>query len=246
LELKLMLAVLLLPTWLTDEHAITLATWGLVAVTLLLVIATVFLCIDSWNKGNEQRDRWKRDDEQRNKDREEERARWLREDEIRLDQLSPKVAFGLDLRARANDLEPIILWCANLGSVAVHVETVSVCRVSDLGNDQVDFEFAPHQLANSGEMVRIPVPSAMLRGLLLSVDIEIWCEISSAYKRIETNRTAYSLFLADAGRISQVRLGFYEDRTVTCPSCGSTGYLSPNGLASKSELLTVISKPNVS
>ena len=58
------------------KDGMTLATWGLAAVTLLLVI-------DSWRKGNEQRNRWNRDDEQRDRDREEERQRWKRDDQAR-------------------------------------------------------------------------------------------------------------------------------------------------------------------
>jgi len=72
-------AVLLLPQWMTDEHAITWATWALVVVTFLLVVATGVLWLDFWKK---QRERWRRDDAQRVLDREEQQARWLREDSL--------------------------------------------------------------------------------------------------------------------------------------------------------------------
>ncbi len=63
-----MLLWLPLPDWLTDEKFITLATWGLVLVTFLLFCATVILYVDSRQKGEEQRERWKREDASRAKE----------------------------------------------------------------------------------------------------------------------------------------------------------------------------------
>lgn len=59
-----MTALLAIPRWLTNEGDVTLATWGLVAATLVLAIVTLLLVIDSSKLGREQRKRWQREDEQ--------------------------------------------------------------------------------------------------------------------------------------------------------------------------------------
>jgi hypothetical protein len=79
-----MIAVFLLPEWMIGEKYVTLATWGLVLVTFLLVIATVVMWLDSLSKGKDQKERWDREDEQHKRDRLEERERWTREDDLRV------------------------------------------------------------------------------------------------------------------------------------------------------------------
>jgi hypothetical protein len=61
----------------------TEAQWFLAILTLLLAVVTFLLVTDSWRKGKEQRERWDRDERQRDKDRAEERERWSRDDRFR-------------------------------------------------------------------------------------------------------------------------------------------------------------------
>jgi hypothetical protein len=88
-----------LPDWLTNEKSLTLATWGLVGVTFLLVVATVILYFDSRSNGNEQRERWKREDDSRAS---EQKARWEREDRLREEDAKPKVAVEIGKRKRGS------------------------------------------------------------------------------------------------------------------------------------------------
>ena len=76
------------------KDSVTVATWVLGLFTLLLVLVTFLLVLDSWNKGREQRNRLDREDEQRNQDRGEERARWKREDEQAAELRKPSISLG--------------------------------------------------------------------------------------------------------------------------------------------------------
>jgi hypothetical protein len=90
-----LLSFVALPNWLTQEGYLTLATWGLVAATILLFLITLFLYFDSRAKGREQRERWEREDESRAK---EQAARWAREDRLREEDAKAKVAVELAKR----------------------------------------------------------------------------------------------------------------------------------------------------
>jgi hypothetical protein len=216
------------------HDGITFATWGLVLVTVLLVL-------DGWRRGKEQQDRWKREDQQHKQDREEERARWSRDDEIRLDQQKPKLTFGVEPRSTAeNDRSPVTLWCANLGSVPFHIETAYIRRLTDFGDDQHDAHFEPLQLVSVGEMSRMTVPSEIFRGLLLSVDMQFWLSVTTASTRIETDPKVYSLFCVEKGRVAKIERGFHEVRKVSCAVCESVGFYQPSGIESQNELLRVM------
>jgi hypothetical protein len=78
----------MMAVWLTNEQSLTLATWGLVIVTALLVL-------DSWNKSREQRKRWDREDQQR------------------VDDAKPKTLIELAKRPSSPD---VVVLCYNLGS----------------------------------------------------------------------------------------------------------------------------------
>jgi len=111
---------LVLPDWLTNKKSLAPATWGLVAVTLLLVIATVFLVIDSFLKGKEQRKRWEREDESRAK---EQQARWEREDRLREEDAKPKVAVDIGKRGNAPE---IVFKCFNLGNTIFFIDQMVI------------------------------------------------------------------------------------------------------------------------
>jgi hypothetical protein len=117
---EFMLLWLALPDWLTDEKFITLATWGLVAATLLLFLATIFLYCDSRAKSKEQRERWEREDTSRTK---EQQARWEREDRLREEDAKPKVAVEL---AQRHDAPEIVFRCYNLGSTTFFIDQMVV------------------------------------------------------------------------------------------------------------------------
>jgi hypothetical protein len=129
-----MLPALVLSDWLTNEKSLTLATWGLVGATLLLVLATVILYCDSLFKGREQRRRWKREDESKAK---EQQDRWEREDRLREEDTKPKVAVEIGKRA---DAPEVVFRCFNLGNTIFFVDQLiitatvpkSSIRTSDL------------------------------------------------------------------------------------------------------------------
>jgi hypothetical protein len=118
---------LILPSWLVDEHGITLATWG-------LVVATLVLWLDSWKKGKEQRDRWTNEDKQRQEDRDELRARWKREDLAHKAEIAPKYSFDIEL----DELGPYF-WIANMGTTAFLVKTVFLNRTKFGTGQKVPF-----------------------------------------------------------------------------------------------------------
>jgi hypothetical protein len=115
-----MLLLLALPDWFTNEKSLTLATWGLVAVTFLLVLATFILYFDSRSKGSQQRERWKLEDDSRAS---EQKARWNREDQLREEDAKPKVAVEIGKRKNAPE---IVFRCFNLGSTIFFVDQMII------------------------------------------------------------------------------------------------------------------------
>ncbi len=129
-----MLLSLALPDWLTNEKFITLATWGLVAATLLLVVATVVLYFDSRAKGKEQRERWEREDAFRAR---EQASRWEREDRLREEDAKPKVAVEL---AQRDDAPEIVFRCYNLGSTIFFIDQMIVTFFDQPGTANQTFQ----------------------------------------------------------------------------------------------------------
>jgi len=112
------------PDWLTNEKSLTTATWGLVGATLLLVLATIILFLDSFFKGREQRRRWEREDASRAK---EQQARWEREDRIREEDAKPKVAVEIGKRENAPE---IVFRCFNLGNTIFFIDQMIITATS--------------------------------------------------------------------------------------------------------------------
>jgi len=119
-----LLSLVALPDWLTQEGYLTLATWGLVAATILLFLITLFLYFDSRAKGKEQRERWEREDESRAKEQE---ARWAREDRLREEDAKPKVVVEL---AKREGSPEIVLRCFNLGNTIFFVDQLIITATS--------------------------------------------------------------------------------------------------------------------
>lgn len=115
---------LALPDWLIGGNYITLATWVLVLVTFLLVIATVIMYCDSRSKGKEQRERWKQEDDARTKEQE---KRWKREDELRAEDAKPKVAVEIATRKEGPE---IVFKCFNLGNTIFFVHQIIITATS--------------------------------------------------------------------------------------------------------------------
>jgi hypothetical protein len=101
------------PDWFTNEKSLAVATWG-------LVVATLILFLDSFYKGKEQRERWKREDASRAK---EQRERWEREDRLREEDAKPKVTVELTQRDNAPE---IVFRCYNLGSTIFFIDRMEV------------------------------------------------------------------------------------------------------------------------
>jgi hypothetical protein len=115
-----MLLALTLPAWLMDAKFLPAATWGLVFVTLLLVLATFFLYFDSRGKGKEQRSRWDREDASRVA---EQRSRWEREDRLRAADAKPRAVVEIAKRDTAAE---IVFLCFNLGSAIFFIDEMIV------------------------------------------------------------------------------------------------------------------------
>ena len=121
-----MLMSLALPDWLANEHSITLATWGLVFVTLLLFLATICLYLDSRAKGKEEKERWGREDTSRAT---EQQSRWEREDRLREEYAKPKVAVEI---ARRENAPEIVFRCFNLGSTIFFIDQMIVTFIGQI------------------------------------------------------------------------------------------------------------------
>jgi hypothetical protein len=119
-----LLSLAALPDWLTKEGYLTLATWGLVAATLVLSVITLVLYFDSRAKGKEQRARWEREDESRAKEQE---ARWAREDRLREEDAKPKVVVEL---AKREGSPEIVIRCFNLGNTIFFVDQMIITATS--------------------------------------------------------------------------------------------------------------------
>lgn len=119
-----MYLALALPDWLIGEKYITLATWGLVLATFLLVIATVIMYCDSHSKGKEQRERWKQEDDASAK---EQRSRWEHEDQLRKEDAKAKVAVEI---CKREDGPEIVFRCFNLGDTIFFVHQLIITATS--------------------------------------------------------------------------------------------------------------------
>ncbi len=112
-----MLLLVALPEWLISEKSLAAATWGLVFVTFLLVVATLVLYLDSRAKGKEQVERWKR------------------EDRLRAEAAKPKAVVELGKRQNAHH---VVALCYNLGEHPFIIDKLvvsvqkGVTRISDL------------------------------------------------------------------------------------------------------------------
>jgi hypothetical protein len=226
-------AAILIPKWLVDEHAITLATWGLVFVTLLLVLATVILWWDSFTKGKEQRERWRR------------------EDEVSAELRKPKFRFGLS-HAEGERLTSQLglaqmntsaeLWVANFGSLGLYVNTFYV-KHRDLGvhSTQVNRLVGPASemrfIIPDSDWQKGPGTRGSSDGNYVYGDHEIWLEMSDASGDFESPKILYFLSYS-SHRFDSIRRGNHEQRQPVCPRCGKyfNLVLPPTGVISEADV----------
>jgi hypothetical protein len=161
----------LLHEWFLKD-GITLATWGLAVVTLLLVV-------DSYRKSQEQRERWEHEDEQRTADREEEQRRWGRDEQFRrLEWLDSQFNSPSMLAARRGMAREMMEGKASslLGKPTPPIRPVigfltqvgAWCRVGLLDIRAVDFAYRSHVMVVSqvyGRSLQDSVPDGTLRDL---------------------------------------------------------------------------------
>lgn len=222
-----------LPEWLVGEKYITLATWGLVFCTFLLVIATLIVWADSWKRGKEQRERWAREDA---------RAKQSRE---------PKYDFGLKLTTRPQtgdsyrDLTTqgrARLWVVNFGLYGLYVNKLFVKHrefdVAELeinkmvpAGGQLDFEL-PSDFWEHVPSVGKPNGKNYIHG-----DHEIWLSVSDVDTIFESRRILYWVLYID-GRFNELKRGSFEQRQPNCPKCGQmlNALLPPTGLLTEREV----------
>ncbi len=188
-----MALALLLPEWLTSERYVTTATWG-------LVLATVLLVIDSWLKGNEQRDRWSR------------------EDSIRESEALPKAEFGL----KASRERKLILWCANLGTVnflLTHFRVDGVLDTKGSETQKVEPVVVPRGQIKE---INISDETNLLRGKFLSQQWDVSLLLSGGARgEAWTNPKTFSVNITDRG-VTHADSGLHGDRTIICPKCNQT------------------------
>lgn len=110
-----MLLVIAIPEWVTGEKSLAVATWGLVLVTFLLVVATLVLYLDNRVKGKEQVKRWKR------------------EDRLRAEAAQPKAVLELGKRQNAPH---VIALCYNLGEHPFVIDKLVVSLTKGHHQDQ--------------------------------------------------------------------------------------------------------------
>ena len=223
---------------LTDEHAITKATWGLVLATLLLVIVTLLLWTDSWKRGREQRDRWKREDLQRELDRNEERKRWGIVDERYLSELRPRLTFVIEAAVG----ETAVLRCLNLGLASFELEEVVVWRVIRASCEGSPFSFFPRQIIKSGESKTISVPRSLFAGLLLSNDLEFLVRVNTGVIAFDSEPQAYCFFFGERDRVAWVKPGLHEALRIECPRCDAYEFVKPTGTMNRAELQAALER----
>jgi hypothetical protein len=191
-----MMAIFLLPAWLTGESNLTLATWGLVSATLVLGVATFLLYLDGRSKSREQRHRWER------------------EDALRESETQPKADFGLEI-SKEGILE---LWCANLGISSFLISSIQMTAVSPSDSNVVALNsvIVPLGQVAKVELLRIP---GIGRFGMVGGNREISLELQGPVSRITTSAKQYSVSIWS--NLIFLKPYFAEFEPITCTECGN-------------------------
>jgi hypothetical protein len=208
-----MILLALLPEWLTSEKYLTLATWGLVAATIVLGIATLLLFLDGRTKSKEQRERWAKEDRERRADHDELLSRWKREDERRDAEATPKAEWRL---ATTDDHYSFLLWCANLGSSSF---LVTELVVSPLGGGELQSIALERRIVSVGQIGEIKFRADLL-GDVFYDDADISLKLQGPSDLVVTPPQPYRLMLVE-GRRMLLKHGYGSLVRCYCPKCGS-------------------------
>jgi hypothetical protein len=189
----------------------------------------------SSRRGAEQRNRWKREDEQHDRDAREERDRWKREDELRSALQKANYTFGL-VKEDLNGPN-VKLWCANLGLSSFVLEKLSVCGTTESSGFPIkNHSFNPRAIVKAGEMANLLIPATLFTDVVLWTDLEFTLSISTSSER-STKSKVHSFFSYDKGRVTNLQEGFREDREVSCEKCGAIGLIEVTGLFALSDVI---------
>lgn len=200
-----MLFAVTLPSWLIDEKYLTLATWGLVTATLLLVVATFIMWFDSQTKGKEQRERW------------------AREDEAAKDACEPKCRFGFIRTAdfktagvqRVEEDDHIVLWVANLGVYPLHVRSLNVSWANE-EKKSLDI----NRLVRSGGRIRVHIPNSFWDvAIMAEQTAEISLLMSDPFSDFETEHLLYDLCVSSSNGVLILKAGTAIESNFFCPKC---------------------------
>lgn len=197
-----MIALLMLPHWLTSEQNVAFATWGLVVATLLLALITLGLVLDSRANRREQRERWAKEDVERWREHSELLEKWNRDDEARVQQAKPHYRWGFNHDIANKKLG---IWVANLGSTSFLLTAIWVERQGPLDRQAIDARPVPFVLTevvdkgtrmNFDVLRGFPFPSSlpMRPGGFTTVRYEVWCTIESTESQ-QTPRKAIEVTL---------------------------------------------------
>ena len=194
--------IIVLPERLASEKYLTLATWGLVAATFILGVATLLLFLDGRTKSKEQRQRWVKEDADRQREHAELLEKWHRDDQSRIESEKPHYRWGFN---HDLDRRKIGVWIANLGTTSLLLTTVWVERQDPLDRHPIDprpVPFVLTEVIDKGTRMNFDVfrefsfPSRlpMGQGGLTTVRYEVWCTIESTESH-QTSRKAIAVTL---------------------------------------------------
>jgi hypothetical protein len=207
------------------HDGITFATWGLVAVTVLLVG-------DGWRRSKEQQARWKREDEQRQKEHSETQARWRREDDRLEESLRPKFRFGLSRVAVQVILHGmnyhkwgLKLWVTNFGDSAIYVQAVHVKRRNKLKG-----VMPVNRIVPAGGELHLDLPDTGWQtlksvlnvpdGVYLWGDYEVSLSLLDAAHQFTSDSCLY-FWLYTNHSFEEFSPGAHEPRHPICPTCNN-------------------------
>ena len=141
---------------------------------------------------------------------EEQRARWKREDEIRAEENKPKAAFGLH---RAKDEGQIEVWCTNLGTANFLVSDLRVTPV-----DGSDSRIIPlnEPVVSVGKKWSDVIAGDVFGFLFGTAEFRL--RLEGSREEAETDAKVYWVNIVD-GFCSKLQCGFSPTDGVHCPKC---------------------------
>jgi hypothetical protein len=159
-----LLHLIAIPHWLTSEASLTVATWG-------LVVATFILYLDSRARGNQQEERWKR------------------ENQLRTEEAKP---VGIVELGKRQGSPLLIALCYNLGKHPFVIDKITISIVNGVRrtNDLV----GPHVVL-PGTFVPVPIDCKdLLLGRTGYNDASVVFQLKGATGLIDTAPAMFNLY----------------------------------------------------